>query len=188
MTRRTILVPLDGSAFSRQVLPCIRRLFDPTQYELMLLRVAAPLEGITGVSRMLPVNSMLVTTYDTVMEAEHVRHPIYVTQIEDSERATLERELDEDACMLRAAGYHVTVAVRFGDPTREILASAKHNAVDAIAMATHGRGGVLSLVLGSVAGAVMRHAAVPVSYTHLTLLGSACRSLPMPVSCYIRRC
>jgi nucleotide-binding universal stress UspA family protein len=45
--------------------------------------------------------------------------------------------------------------------SRGILECANDDAVGAIAMATHGRGGVKRFVLGSVADEVIRHAHVP---------------------------
>ena len=64
-----------------------------------------------------------------------------------------------------AFGSDVPIAVELlagGDPAKEITAYASANAVDLIAMTTHGRTGFRRLALGSVAEAVMRHARVPV--------------------------
>jgi nucleotide-binding universal stress UspA family protein len=61
-----------------------------------------------------------------------------------------------------ADGYHVTVAVHFGEPGKEIVKLAKLTGVDLIAMATHGRTGLTHLMLGSVAEHVVRHVNVPV--------------------------
>jgi len=47
-------------------------------------------------------------------------------------------------------------------PARAILDDAETNAVDLIAVATQGRGGVKRLLLGSVADKVVRGAATPV--------------------------
>lgn len=49
-----------------------------------------------------------------------------------------------------------------GDPAEEITAFADANAVDLIAVTTHGRTGFRRLALGSVAEAVIRHSRVPV--------------------------
>src|SRR6185436_20102485 len=48
MTKHTALIPLDGSPFSDQIVPHIRRLLDPEDYSLVLLRVAEPVAGLVG--------------------------------------------------------------------------------------------------------------------------------------------
>lgn len=52
--------------------------------------------------------------------------------------------------------------VCFGEPTSEINNFAEENSFDMIVMGTHGRSGLLHLVMGSVAESVLRHAKVPV--------------------------
>jgi nucleotide-binding universal stress UspA family protein len=49
-----------------------------------------------------------------------------------------------------------------------ILDYARENPIDLIAMATHGRGGVARMLLGSVADKVVRHSPVPVLTTRGT--------------------
>jgi nucleotide-binding universal stress UspA family protein len=58
-------------------------------------------------------------------------------------------------------GTHITV-VDGGKAGEAIVAAAERLRVDAIALGTHGRGGVARAVVGSVAEAVMRHARRPV--------------------------
>jgi universal stress protein A len=52
--------------------------------------------------------------------------------------------------------------VHVGKPAAEIVRAAKEWPADLIVIASHGRGGVQRLLLGSVAEAVMRHAACPI--------------------------
>ncbi len=54
--------------------------------------------------------------------------------------------------------YHIIT----GDPGSRIAGFAKEQEVDLIVMGTHGRSGLLHLLLGSVAEAVVRHAHCPV--------------------------
>ena len=63
---------------------------------------------------------------------------------------------------LRAAGLTVQTAVRTGDASPEIVAGAREEQADLIAMTTHGRGGLRRLLSGSTADGVLRHASVPV--------------------------
>ncbi len=77
MKPNTVLIPLDGSAFSRQVLPHIRRIFIPDQYALILLRVEQAPEGVTAApARLVLVNNTLVSLYESRTDANLARHPI----------------------------------------------------------------------------------------------------------------
>jgi nucleotide-binding universal stress UspA family protein len=49
-----------------------------------------------------------------------------------------------------------------GDPKKQILAVANDWGADLIVLASHGRGGIARLLVGSVAEAVLRHANCPV--------------------------
>jgi nucleotide-binding universal stress UspA family protein len=52
--------------------------------------------------------------------------------------------------------------IHTGKPAIEIVKAARHWPADLVVIGSHGRGGVKRLLLGSVAEAVMRHAACPV--------------------------
>jgi universal stress protein A len=67
-------------------------------------------------------------------------------------------------------GLPVVSAIASGLPARQIVAYARKNAVDLIVVGTHGRTGVSRALLGSVAEAVVRHA--------------ACRVLAVPSTLY----
>ncbi len=56
----------------------------------------------------------------------------------------------------------VETAVRRGDPVEEIVAYATERRIDLIVIATHGRGGLSHVLVGSVAEAIIRHAPCPV--------------------------
>jgi nucleotide-binding universal stress UspA family protein len=162
MKRQIILLPLDGSAFSREIIPYVLRVFDPQSHRLVLLRVAELPEGITGAAPWLKPSAWPLPTHVTERDLERARFPIYASQEEHSTRAALERDLGEAARPLEAAGYQVSTAIRFGDPAGEIAAFVRTSHVDVIAMATHGRTGFRQLVLGSVAEQVLRTVDVPV--------------------------
>ena len=53
-------------------------------------------------------------------------------------------------------------ATRIGLPAEEIVQYADEHAIDLIVMGTHGREGVMRVVLGSVAESVVRRAPCPV--------------------------
>lgn len=162
MKRRIIMIPLDGSALSRAIIPHIPRLFDPEAHSLVLFRVAELPAGITSAPPWPMASTWALPTHITARDFERARFPIYASQEEQSARDALECELGEAARPLEAAGYQVTIAVRFGDPAEEIATFVKAAHVDLVAMATHGRTGIRHLVLGSVAEQLLRTLDVPV--------------------------
>jgi nucleotide-binding universal stress UspA family protein len=84
---------------------------------------------------------------------------------------------------LRGRGFaDVEQAVWYADPASAILEHASWHNVDLIAMSSHGRGGLQRLVVGSVAGKVVRMTGVPV-LLHRPLLDDGYR----PVSSSYRR-
>jgi universal stress protein A len=56
----------------------------------------------------------------------------------------------------------VTMAVRIGDPSREIVKLAQEEKVDVIIISTHGRTGIAHVLMGSVAEKVVRYSPFPV--------------------------
>jgi len=162
MRKRTALIPLDGSPFSRQIVSHVCHLLDPEEYALVLLRVAEPVAGLIGAPPK-PVSAGWPSVmYEHERDVEYASHPIFATQQEASERAAIEHELLEDQRRLAQAGYSVSVVVQFGDPAQQIVTFAEEHAVDVVAMATHGRTGLQHLVLGSVAEHVLRSVTIPV--------------------------
>jgi nucleotide-binding universal stress UspA family protein len=70
--------------------------------------------------------------------------------------------LEEWATKGRHAGVKVRTVLRVGVPYREIITEAEESKVDLVLMATHGRGEIHRLLVGSVADRVIRMAACPV--------------------------
>ena len=70
--------------------------------------------------------------------------------------------LDRIAASLCAEGLRVRTAVVVESPAGAILDYVTAHAVDLIALATHGRGGVARWLVGGVADKVVRGASVPV--------------------------
>lgn len=63
---------------------------------------------------------------------------------------------------LRASRVNAHLELRQGVPADEILQAAREKKVDLIAMSSHGRGGVVRLIAGSVAEEVLRRTELPV--------------------------
>jgi nucleotide-binding universal stress UspA family protein len=165
MDKKKVLIPLDGSALSRQVLPHVQRLLSPEEHTLILLRAAEVPEGV-GVPLpprpTLVVDTIVMPMYEWAAAYERTAHPIYASRVWETAEAELADELSADRRALEAAGYTVAVEIRFGHPVEEIVHVVEQNGVDLVAMATHGWTGLKRLVLGSVAEAVLRRVPVPV--------------------------
>ncbi len=162
MTKRFVLIPLDGSDFSRQILSELIKFIPPDGNELILLRVAQPPTGITGRPTRPATAEIPIPMYESVRELEYARHPVYASQAWESLLAVIQDEWQADVTRLQAMGYTVQSALRFGNPAEEIVAFVEEQDIDLVAMTTHGRWGLGRLVLGSVAGQVLRHVSVPV--------------------------
>ena len=162
MSKRNILVCLDGSEFSRQIIPHVGRLCDPATDTIILLRVAEPAESIIALPPQTVSSAWPEPYYTSARDVEYAAHPIYASQLEQNERAAIEHEMLYDEQKLRDAGFKITVIVRFGDAADEIAAVVEQQAIDVVAMATHGRTGLRSLLMGSVAQQVVRRVNVPV--------------------------
>jgi nucleotide-binding universal stress UspA family protein len=163
-----LLVPIDGSSFSRRCLEQIQRFFAPDSCRVTLLQVDELPATVLATPLPFSRYTSTVAGFETYRNAESTTHPIYAYQIEQSRQAELEFEMQPLAQELRAAGYKVSIAVRFGDPALEIVAAVAALEIDIIVMATHGRTGLSRLVLGSVAAHVVEAVSVPVMLTHPT--------------------
>jgi nucleotide-binding universal stress UspA family protein len=164
--KKKILVPLDGSGFSHQILPQIQRLMNPADAELILLQVgpiphATPLEPVpaTGGHWLMPMDGER-------LDPEMVKHPIYASQLWESHTALLENALMKNALSLERGGFSVSVAARLGDPAHEILRFIDEHDIDLVAMTSHGRTGLKRFIFGSVAEEVLHHVSIPVMVLH----------------------
>jgi nucleotide-binding universal stress UspA family protein len=133
---RKILVPVDGSPASMEVVAPTEKLALLYGSEILVLHVETPV--------VLPG-----------MEMGVIPVPLPTPSEEDPATArAVER--------FRQAGLRVRSHTVVGDPSGQILDESQQPDIDLIAMATHGRSGVSRWVLGSVAERVLRHATAPV--------------------------
>jgi nucleotide-binding universal stress UspA family protein len=138
-----VLIPVDGSDQSLQVLPAVLRLLPPARTELILFHVTA-------------LNMERLDKPEPTAPTPAVNHVI--ASVETAFRAAMQPQVQE----LNAAGFAVQTVVRFGDPTAEIERYLAEAQIDLVAMTTHGRTGLARALLGSVAQHLINHAAVPV--------------------------
>lgn len=136
---RKVLVTLDGSSFAERVLPWVRRVSDVTGAQVLLLQVPE-----------VPDPALYGAMADAVDELR--------AQAEINARRYVERITDQ----LRVAGMLVQPLVEGSRPATTILDVAEREQVDLIMLATHGRGGMDRLMVGSVADRVVHHSQCPV--------------------------
>lgn len=163
-----VLVPVDGTEFSRRGLTSVCRLLDPQRYRVTLLRVAPlPDEALSPPPRPVSVGrwAELDGSYDSARDRELAEHPVYASQVWESVRSELMDEMALELRCLRDAGFEVSQEVHFGKPADEIISRIVDGDFDLVAMATHGRSGLPRVLLGSVAEQVVRRSATPVLLT-----------------------
>ncbi|MEX1183264.1 MAG: universal stress protein [Gemmatimonadota bacterium] len=119
---------------------------------------------VAGLARLVEAR---ITLLHVVESLETIPHgsPLAPRQGPPDDKAAIEAaraQLDERRTAF-GSDVHIDVAlVTGGDAAEAITSYADANAVDLIAMTTHGRTGFRRLALGSVAEAVMRQSRVPV--------------------------
>lgn len=138
---RHLLIPLDGSKLAESVLPLAMVVAERFDSEVTLLRVVRS-PHIIGGGEEFPA--------------------LYVTMREDLCREASEYLATKEQGW-RAAGLKVNSQVREGHSIADIILECADDLdVDAIAMCTHGRSGVMRWVFGSVADKVLQQAQVPI--------------------------
>lgn len=170
MTKKKVLLPLDGSDFSNAILSHIQTIIKPEDGELILLRVTDwPVTIGARPSALASLYWLYPLPYEPFEsdlrnndETDWAKHPIYETEESQQTRAILIRELNESIKHLQEAGYDVRAAVEFGLPADCIISFTEREGIDMVVMATHGRSGISHLVMGSVAERVLRGVSVPV--------------------------
>jgi nucleotide-binding universal stress UspA family protein len=136
---KRVLVPLDGSQLSENVLPFLTEIAGPLDMTIVLVRVLEPMQtALADAGAGAVVDDLAARQRDAAA---------YLAPL---------------AIGLRARGIDTTMSVRVGRAEEEILAAARAEGADLIAMSTHGRSGLGRLLFGSVAEQVLRHADVPV--------------------------
>jgi nucleotide-binding universal stress UspA family protein len=139
---KTILIPLDGSALAEQALTPAFSIAAKYGAAIVLLRVVPTERSLPGLQ--------------------------YLAGRPDGAHADPEQALIEDAqdylagITLPMPGIPVHTRVLVGAPPEIIVETAVEAAADLIVMSTHGRTGLMRLLYGSVAEAVLRGSPVPV--------------------------
>ena len=144
-----ILVPHDGSSFAEQVLPHAIEIAKRFEAEIHLLEVIAPPNP---------------AVYSSDLEGG-AGAPLAIEAIDEAQeelRNQGRERLQAIANGLGEQGIRTVWTVTEGDPGHEIAAYGAKNQIDLIAMASHGRTGLVRALIGSVTDSVLRHAGRPV--------------------------
>jgi nucleotide-binding universal stress UspA family protein len=92
----------------------------------------------------------------------HVKQFVSKSVVDDYLREISEKELKPAQKVLDAAGVKHNMIIKRGHVSQEILQTATKEKFDMIVMGAKGRGGVLDLLIGSVAQRVVSSAKQPV--------------------------
>lgn len=137
---RVIMVPVDGSAFSREAVFQGLRIARKTGAELRLVRVASSI-AMSGGPDSVAIESSVWTI----------------------ERDTLHNQLNRLAAECRSnARVEVSATVEEGPIADALRGHALRHGVDLIVMATHARRGMARVFLGGVADQLIRETGIPV--------------------------
>ena len=148
---RHVLIALDGSPFAEQVLPAATALGTAMKADQTLLCVVPPLMPGSYDLGDIPAMGLAGSRFAQLQ------------RMHEEEIKQAESYLDRVAARLRQQGLKVqTRVVRQDSPGAAILEEARQLGVDVVALATHGRGGLGRILLGSVADKVLRGATMPV--------------------------
>ena len=134
----------------------------------MYKRILVPLENgpadgailshVTGLAKLLGAEVVLVHVADGWAARNMEQLNLRESQEMKEDRAYLERMSQE----LRQAGIAVDAVLAAGDPAKEIAATAEREAVDLIAMATHGHSLLSDVVHGTTATALRHVSRIPI--------------------------
>lgn len=162
MAQRKVLIPLDGSPFSDQILSVIESLLDPHTTELVLFHAAFPpvLPSEDVPIDMIGGRIPFGASYDAYNRALDASFSALEQERERLRQELVER-LQPEAKRLMDAGYTVSVKVDYGDPAQCIVDAILDGEFTMVAMVTHGRTGLRHLLMGSVAEHVLRHVTIP---------------------------
>lgn len=141
---RHILVPLDGSPFAMKAFGHAYQLAEPVGARVTLFHASPEYPvGMTGDG----------VIYQPLTRAEYAK-----LQKREADRLFSTATRKATNFGLSVATVHDIAAA----PWKAILSTAKKQGCDAIVMASHGRGGVAALLLGSETQKVLTHSRLPV--------------------------
>jgi nucleotide-binding universal stress UspA family protein len=140
MTMLKILIPVDGSSQAQRAVNHVLKLSESgAELEIHLLNVQIPIAS------------------------GHARMFVDQDELETYHREEGLAALADARNLLDSAGITYAFHIVVGHVAESIVRYAKEHKIDKIVMGTHGRGGLLGALLGSVAHDVLKQSTIPVS-------------------------
>jgi universal stress protein A len=145
MDMRTILIPCDFSEYSKEAFTWAVAMAETWHARVLLVHVV-PRPSYPPIV----MGTYLMGTYFNAAEFE--------------DRLLAEAEAQTQEFLQKTGGHTVPLDTQclLGEPFSDICQIADQRRVDVIVMGSHGRTGLRHVLLGSVAGRVVRHAPCPV--------------------------
>jgi nucleotide-binding universal stress UspA family protein len=163
MPSNKVLIPLNQSELSQEILPYVEKFISAEANDLILFFVTRPPSGAGFGEPDLAAGYISRPGDKPVMPT---LHPIYESQQEDSITAHVEAELMSVTNHLRDAGYQVSLVVGFDkDPVDAILSEIRKSNIDLVAMSTRARVGVTRFFFRNIADILAQKAKIPVLLT-----------------------
>ena len=138
---KTILVAVDLSPISAQIVNAAADLAEPLQAKIILLHV------ISAVSAYTPIGSSM----------DAVAIPVPPSQEEIQE---IKKDLDSLSTPLKTRGITFETVAKVGLPLEEIQNHSAHSSI--LVVGSHGHGGLYHLFNGSVVTVLLKHATKPI--------------------------
>jgi nucleotide-binding universal stress UspA family protein len=164
---KRILIPLDGSKIGEVAIPFTETLAQALGSEIVLFHViepavttfAIPEDGVPGT---MPLKELreYPDLINIVASEPGVTGTVPVA--EESRKASAIAYLDDVARPLKERGLNISREISTGSTAELIVDYAAENAIDLIAMSTHGRSGTGRWVFGSVTDKVLHAGDTPV--------------------------
>jgi nucleotide-binding universal stress UspA family protein len=165
MPNNKVLIPINQSELSQEILPYVEKFFPSADNEVVLFFVTRP---PTGAGFGEPDLGAGYTPRPGDKQVQPTTlHPIYESQQEDSIRSHVEAELASVTDRLEDAGYKVSLVVGFDkDPIDAILSEIRKSKIDLVAMSTRARVGVTRFFFRNIADTLAKKAKIPVLLAH----------------------
>jgi nucleotide-binding universal stress UspA family protein len=125
LPKRTMVIPLDGSKLSADVIP-----------------------HAINIAKQRGAPSEIVLIYVEPTELVHTREEM---KLVEAKSLSIKKYLDDQAQQFSKEGIPAQSKILMGDPASEIIDFVKGNPAQLIAMTTHGRVGINRMIFGSVA-------------------------------------
>ena len=134
--------------------PCLEETAVPTQFRKILIT----LDGSKYAERVLPYTLPIAQKFGS----ELLLLTVPQRNTEEALGLKMQQYLDSVATFCNNEGILAKVCLTGHDPAKTAIQISQEENIDLIMLATHGRGGLQRMLLGSVADEIVRHANCPV--------------------------